>query len=307
MDKIICKVCSDSFENDLIFHRHLRKHKLTQTEYYQTHFPRHDRYDGHIIKFKNKEYYFTSEFNNRANLKLWLESAKPFIAELYVRNTLAERRVTKGMVYAPTQIELRSLMLPGMKYIIQNFGDYDKLCTECGLKLRFSQHSLDTTLFTDVSKKFVFTDSREQKALDLDNRTKIKGLSFGDYSMKGSDIYIERKSLSDVWGTLSGGYERFEKEVIRAKEANAYLVVLVESKFNNLERFPYQRQVYGKIKLPVEFIWHNIRKLLQKYQHIQFLFVNDREESSRIISIIYSAGQQVKDVDLQYLYDVGQL
>ena len=124
MDKIICKECSESFENDLMFHRHLRKHKLTQVAYYQTHFPRRDRYDGQIIKFKNKEYYFTSEFNNRANLKLWLESVNPSLAETYVRNYLINRRDTKGMTYAPTQIELRSLMLPGMKYINQKFGSY---------------------------------------------------------------------------------------------------------------------------------------------------------------------------------------
>ena len=121
--------------------------------------------------------------------------------------------------------------------------------------------------------------------------------------MAGSNVYIERKSLGDAWGTLSGGFERFEREIIRAKEAGAYLIILVESIFSNLERFPYQRQVYGKIKLPVEFIHHNIRVLLQKYQHIQFLFVKNREEASVIVEKIFSAGEQVKQVDLQFLYD----
>ena len=42
------------------------------------------------------------------------------------------------------------------------------------------------------------------------------------------NTYIERKSITDFIGTMSGGYERFKREVERAREQDAKLIVLVE-------------------------------------------------------------------------------
>lgn len=304
---LICKICSKDFENDASLHHHLKAHKIRQTEYYQTYFPRKDRYTGLIIKYKNKEQYFSTDFNSKASLKAWLMSVSPKVVENYIKDILIKRKEKGKLKYAPTQVELKTMMMPGIKYITDQFGSYIDLCNEIGLQIRFLSNDLNEKQFKDVSKKFIFTDSREQKALEFDNRTRVKGMSFGDYRMKGSSVYIERKSLGDAWGTLTGGFERFEREIIRAKEANAYLVILVESPFSSLEKFPLQRQVAGKIKIPVEFLYHNIRDLMQKYNHIQFLFVNDRDESSRVIQKLFSADEQVKDVDLQLLYDLGKL
>ena len=75
MSKIVCKICDKEFETDRQLHAHLKAHKIRMVEYYQTYYARHDRYDGKIIKFKNKEQYFTSDFNNRGNLKKWLTGA----------------------------------------------------------------------------------------------------------------------------------------------------------------------------------------------------------------------------------------
>ena len=72
MSKTSCIICEKEFENDRKLHSHLKAHKIRMVEYYQTHYARHDRYDGKIIKFKNKQQYFTSDFNNRGNLKKWL-------------------------------------------------------------------------------------------------------------------------------------------------------------------------------------------------------------------------------------------
>ena len=307
MDNIICKVCDKKFDNDGSLHKHLKTHKMTQAEYYQKFYPRRDRYDGSLIKYKNKEFYFNTEFNSKNNLKSWLASVAPTTRELYTKDFLLKRKEKKGLVYAPTQIELRTLMVPGIKYITENFGDYNQFCKSLGFKIRFSKKELDKKTFKDISKKVIFADSREQNPLDFDNTTRTKGMSFGDYRMANSNVYIERKSLGDAWGTLSGGIERFEREIIRAKEAGAYLIILVESSFESLEKFPTQRQVYGKIKIPIEFIHHNIRDLLQRYEGIQFLFVKNRDEASRIIQKVFSADEQVKDVDLQYLYDLGEL
>ena len=304
---ITCKLCEKEFDGIKVFHQHLKSHKTAQTVYYQKYFPRYDRYDGGIIRYKNYDYYFNTEFNTRANFKNWLTSVSTAVKEQYVRDFIASRKIKKGLIYFPSQVELRTLMVPGIRYINENLGGYAKLCGELGLKPRFAQDSLDASKFNDVSKKVIFQDTREQAPLEFENTTRREGLDFGDYRMAGSQIFIERKSLGDAWGTLTGGYERFEREIIRAKAAGAYLVILVESPFESLETFPLQRKVYGKIKIPVEFVYHNMRELMQKYDHIQFLFAKDREEASRIVQKLFSADEQVRKVDLQYLLDTKRL
>ena len=70
----------------------------------------------------------------------------------------------------------------------------------------------------------IYVDTREQKPLDFENLNKqIKNLKFGDYAFsdRDSNTYIERKSVSDFIGTLSGGFDRFTREIERAGEAEA--------------------------------------------------------------------------------------
>lgn len=304
---MVCKICSKEFPGDAEFHKHLRSHKITQCEYFQKFHPRFDLFDKSIIKFKNKDYYFNTSFNSRGNLKRWLSSASPEVGQKYVRDYLTIRKEKKGLVYAPSQIELRTMPLPGLKYIKEHFGDDKQFFLDIGLKPRFTQEFLDESLFTDISNKVIFTDSREQCPLEFDNTTRTKGMKYGDYRIAGSHIRIERKSVADMWGTLSGGFERFNREIIRAKKDGAYLVILVEGPFDELEKFPLQAQVRNKIKIGIEYINHNIRDLLQKHQNIQILFTKNREEASRIIQKIFSAGEQVKNVDLQYNMDINKL
>jgi len=42
-------------------------------EYYQTHEPRYDLLTGELINFKNKDYYFSNDFNNKISMKKWLK------------------------------------------------------------------------------------------------------------------------------------------------------------------------------------------------------------------------------------------
>jgi hypothetical protein len=308
MDKINCKICNILFNDNITFHRHLKSHKITQVEYYQSYFPRYDRYDNSIIKFKSKEYYFNNDFNSKSNFKRWLSMVAPTEAQLYVKTYFLKRKNLGKWNWAPTQVELKSLnSIPGRNWITEQFGDYNTFCETLGLKPRFTKHELDLSLFKDISNKVIFTDKREQNPLSFDNQTRYKSMSFGDYRTANSNVYIERKALGDAWGSLSSGLERFEREIIRAKNAGAYLIVLVESPFNELAQFPYQRQVRGKIKMSVECIYHTIRMLLQKYLNIQFLFCNNRDEASRLVEKIFSAGEQIQNVDLQFLLDKEKL
>ena len=86
-------------------------------------------------------------------------------------------------------------------------------------------------------------DSREQKCLDfkgIEGVDKIEemGLSFGDYNAIVHDkvvpIVIERKSIGDLFGTMTQGYARFKREMERAKEANFKLILAVEGTYSEV-------------------------------------------------------------------------
>lgn len=78
--------------------------------------------------------------------------------------------------------------------------------------------------FTDIK-----ADSRQQY-LPLIVRARSVSLFTGDYSLEGfeKDIAIERKSLSDLYGTLSRGRARFEDELSRL-DAMRFAMVVVEA------------------------------------------------------------------------------
>lgn len=56
-----------------------------------------------------------------------------------------------------------------------------------------------------------------------------------------------------------------------------------------------------------EFIFHQVRDMIQKYDHIQFLFVKGRKESVRVIEKIFFSGCIYKKIDLQLAYDNKKL
>lgn len=93
-----------------------------------------------------------------------------------------------------------------------------------------------------ITPYVVIVDSREQSPFwfrghrcgskrqyrEMIVRTKVAGLPTGDYSLEGFEdrVTIERKSLSDAYGTFSHERERFERELLRmAKFENAAIVI----------------------------------------------------------------------------------
>lgn len=310
MDKLTCLECNRHFKNDAGFHKHLRSHKIRLVEYYQKHYPRYDKYDNTLIKFKNKDFYFNNDFNTRINLKLWLNKVSPEEAKTYVRNYLKRRKIAKGLKYAPTQVELRTLPLPGMTYLNNLFGSYYQFCEELGLEIKYPRNKFYLTP-SNIKKNKIIVDTREQKPLKFTLKIKTEGLKFGDYKLDDDEAtckcYIERKSIPDFYGTFSSGYERFKREVFRAQEAGASLIIVVEGTLDEIPKFPYQRQVYGRISIAPEYLYHNVRELIQRYPHVQFLFVNGRDEAVRVIEKIFASNCEYKEIDLQYAYDIKEL
>ncbi len=162
-----------------------------------------------------------------------------------------------------------------------------------------------------IQDYIIYIDNREQSPLDDFNQSpEFRTLNFGDYTSDKHEnkLHIERKGPNDFIGTFSGGFERFCKEVERAAAANAYLIVLVEESLVNCLDFKNHPHFFHKdVKVTPDFIFRNVRDLIQKYSNLQFLFVKNRLKAAKTIEKLFESGESYKEVDLQYLYDIGQL
>ena len=76
----------------------------------------------------------------------------------------------------------------------------------------------------------IVVDTREQSpwAFPPEAATTRRGtLRAGDYSLEGDDLFsIERKSLDDFLGTISSGWERFERELERMADYPAKVIIV---------------------------------------------------------------------------------
>lgn len=277
-------------------------------EYYQTHEPRRDLLTGELINFKNKDYYFSNDFNNKNSMKKWLSQQDSSIQKSYLKKFLVQRKEKHNLTYAPTEVELRSITSPPVPYYHKLFLDYYGLCGEIGLKnkYKYPKEELKSSIIDGFK---IFIDTREQMPLVIDYPTEVKGLKFGDYAINDPEnkCYIERKSISDFIGTMSGGYERFCREIERSVAAEANLIVLVERPLQECLSFQYLNYVSKKIKVTPEFVFFNVRELIQKYSNVQFLFVDGREECVRIMKKVFFSKGEYKKYDLQLMYDLKLL
>lgn len=73
----------------------------------------------------------------------------------------------------------------------------------------------------------IITDTREQKPMWVTNRATLK---VGDYTTKKlhGKYHVERKSLQDLYGTLTKGNSRFKYELFRAAFHQIRIDVYVE-------------------------------------------------------------------------------
>lgn len=306
-----CQGCGYNFDNLTSLHSHIKEHKLNPEKYYTKYYPRKDLFTQQPLLFKSRDSYLTNDFITRTNLKKWLAAREEMDADLvkdYCRNWLLNRKFLKNLIYTPTSVELKTMIAPTVEYFNETFGDYYSLCAELGFKNKFGAIKDNLELLKTESKELKITvDSREQLALNLKD-TKVEGLSFGDYAADEEitgKTRVERKSLSDLLGTLGKGYDRFQREIERAQAAGYNLVILVEESFSNYLSYPYMPHI--RSKMPIECISHNIRELCQKYPNIQFLFVAGRKEAVRVVNRIFSIKDIAMKIDLQEALDKGLL
>lgn len=310
--KVICKIDGKEFKDEKSLHLALRSYGLNKEKYYHKYYPKKDLYSGEIINFKSKEQYFNSDFNDKNNMKKWLKECSLEEAREYCKKILIKRKKDKNLIYAPTQIELRTIMSPSIIYYNQIFDNYYDLCASIDLENKFLHPNIISNQFRNrlELQDTIYVDTREQNWLKFDLPFEIKTLKYGDYACNNDNCgcYIERKSLTDFISTLStGNIKRFDNEVSRAKSEGAYLVVIVEETLSNALSFPYLPHISKKIKASPEFIFYNVRELIQRYNNLQFLFVDGRSRMKEVIESIFASKCLYRKIDLQLAYDMKLL
>lgn len=306
---VICKIDGKEFKDEKSFHLALRGYGLNKEKYYHKYYPKKDLLTGETINFKTKEQYFNSDFNDKNNMKKWLKDQPIEKAQEYCTSLLVKRKEEKKIIYSPSQVELRTIMSPSVIFYNKIFNDYYDVCSSVGLTNKFihPENITDQFKLKLTARDTVYVDTREQNWLKFNTPFEIQTLPYGDYTCSNDNCgcYIERKSLSDFVSTLSSGnLNRFKNEIEKAKNDNAYIVVVIEEKLQNALSFQYLPHISKKIKATPEFIFHNVRSLIQDYNNLQFLFVDGREEMKRVIESVFASKCFYKKIDLQLAYDL---
>lgn len=303
-----CKVCGEEFETEKGLHIHLKKHKMDLATYYTNYYPRLNLLTGEPLPFKNKEDYFNYDFSNRKQMLKWCMSQPKKIVADYSLKKLKKRIKDKGLKYAPNHLELKISQLPDIDVYKKAFGSYSRAAELAGVLPLYSK-SAPAAIFNEDSEfedLEIMVDTREQKPLIFDKSQELK-LDFGDYTVGGDDYdytYVDRKAEQDLKGTLSGGFNRFKRELDRVKQFESYLFIVVESDLNKI----YKNNMFGPHKSNLKFIYHNMRLLTHEYKgYCQFIFTGNRANSQSIIPKILKLGKSLWHVDLQYYIDRGEL
>lgn len=298
---LICKICEKEVEQNHFW----LAHKISIEKYFTTNFPKFDLLTNEKLNFKSYENYIFNDFNDRQNLKIYLNRLNPDVARRYILEKLKQRKEIKGLIYGLSQFELRSLMLPAVNYIETKLGGYDNLIKEVGLKKRFNYG--EKIKIKENKDLEIIQDTREREPLQLDCRFKIEKLDYADYAAVNNPnkIFIERKSLPDFCGSVTGDYDRFRREIEKAVKDDAYIVILIENSYNQLLTFNELPWIH-KTKITPAFVMHRARELNEIYSlNIQMLCIDGKIKAAEMIKKLYLLENNVRNIDLQLNYDLG--
>jgi hypothetical protein len=222
----------------------------------------------------------------------------------YILNQLRIRVEKNKSKYCPNHIEIEINKLPPIDIYKRNFGGYGQACQRLGIEPMYNKGINRNLLLQNekVKETVIHIDTREQKPLFFLN-SKDNKLDFGDYTIGGKDYtytYVDRKSEGDFKGTMSVGFQRFRKELERAKQFNAFLYIVTESSIDKI----IKNNKYGSYSSNLSYVWHNMRILTHEFKgYCQFVFSGSRPNSQLLIPNLLYYGKNLWDVDIQYLLD----
>ena len=136
-----------------------------------------------------------------------------------------------------------------------------------------------------MDKYNIVVDTREQTQLWKKNIINKK-LNVGDYSIEGYEdkIAIERKSLSDLFGTLGQGHKRFKKELSKALSYQ-YFAIVIEGSFTDCLNKKFNGAFYSKMK---GFVIIKILFTIHLKYKIPIFFTSTRTESKHLIKTLFN-------------------
>lgn len=125
----------------------------------------------------------------------------------------------------------------------------------------------------------IIQDSREQCPFRFEGypvEVEVAGLEAGDYSLAGFErrVSIERKSLSDLIGCLSGDRARFEKELARLRGFDACAVVVESSQ-------PTLRLGHYRSAMDAGSAWQSCLAFMQRF-NVPFIWCNSRQDAEQV-------------------------
>jgi DNA excision repair protein ERCC-4 len=126
----------------------------------------------------------------------------------------------------------------------------------------------------------VLIDTREQLPFSFDGipadkehgggvwevKTERRGIPSGDYSLDGyaDRVAVERKSVSDLFGTVSKGRNRFVRELERLSEFT-FAAVVIEGDWTEITTDPPARS-----KLPPRLVFRSVLAWQQRYPRVHW-------------------------------------
>ena len=300
-----CKECGQKFKTERSLHAHIKKHNLTVAEYYTKFFPRKNLLTGKPMPFKNKKEYFSKDFSNLSQLKQWFDREGPTEeTKKYILGKLKNMIKDKDLTKSPCHIDLVLSDMPTVDMYKKCFGSFSEACSQAKIRPRFPHNIVKGFFDKDCSyeKLEIFIDTREQKPLEFKKSKSLK-LDFGDYTLGGSSYsytYVDRKSEGDFKSTMSVGFERFKRELERAREFNSFMYIVVESSIEKIKK----NNVFSPHKSNLAYIFHNARLLTREYSDVsQIIFSGGRKASQYLIPRLLGFGRPLWTCDMQYFID----
>lgn len=124
----------------------------------------------------------------------------------------------------------------------------------------------------------IFIDTREQLPLKFKGVSSVLfGLKEGDYTTEKlwQGFHIERKSPSDLYGSIIQGHMRFRREILRAQDKNLQLVIYVET---SRKKFIAKKWPQGdKRKVKSETL-EKIIVTLQRHYDLEIVWCSSRRD-----------------------------
>jgi len=125
----------------------------------------------------------------------------------------------------------------------------------------------------------IVCDSREQWPFRFDGypvEVAVGTLEAGDYSLAGFErkVAVERKSLGDLIGCLSGDRARFEKELARLRGFDACAVVVESSQ-------PTLRLGHYRSAMDAGSAWQSCLAFMQRF-NVPFIWCNSRQDAEQV-------------------------